>query len=251
MKPQDANKRYWFGVDETPKQHDNNDKNTMNDIATQGLADKLRTSFEAGKFVKDGRVIAERMLAEQLDVGRRALRKALDQLEAEGMIWRRQGQGTFVGTPPTPRLRKLEGLATKTSPFEIMEVRQEIEPSMARFAALRASQGDIDAMRSMVEHAASATTQGEYEKWDAAFHQKLAESVRNTLFLAVFEAVNAVRREAAWARLRESSHSDRLINDLSAQHREIVDAIEQRDPKRAEDAMHRHLVQVEQALKQI
>lgn len=223
---------------------------TMNDLATHGLAEKLKSGFSRGEFVKDGRVIAERNLAEQLDVGRRALRKALDLLEAEGLIWRRQGQGTFVGTPPTPRLRKLEGIATKTSPFEIMEVRQEIEPSMARFAALRASQGDIDAMRTMVENAARATTQGEYEKWDAAFHQKLAESVKNTLFLAVFEAVNAVRRDAAWARLRESSHSDSLINDLSAQHRDIVDAIEQRDPKRAEAAMRRHLSQVEQALKQ-
>jgi len=222
----------------------------MNEIATQTLADKLKAGFAEGEFVKDGRVIAERALAEQLDVGRRALRKALDQLESEGLIWRRQGQGTFVGTPPTPRLRKLEGLATKTSPFEIMEVRQEIEPSMARFAARRASQGDIDAMRSMVEKAASATTQAEYEKWDAAFHQRLAESVKNTLFLAVFEAVNAVRREAAWARLRESSHSDTLIEELSAQHRDIINAIEQRDPKRAEDAMRRHLSEVEHALKQ-
>ncbi|AXO13195.1 FadR/GntR family transcriptional regulator [Thalassospira indica] len=222
----------------------------MTEFATQALAEKLKTGFAQGDFVKDGRVIAERTLAEQLDVGRRALRKALDQLETEGLIWRRQGQGTFVGTPPTPRLRKLEGLATKTSPFEIMEVRQEIEPSMARFAALRASQGDIDAMRSMVEKAARATTQAEYEKWDAAFHQRLAESVKNTLFLAVFEAVNAVRREAAWARLRESSHSDTLIEELSAQHRDIINAIEQRDPKRAEDAMRRHLSEVEHALKQ-
>ncbi|MBC08374.1 FCD domain-containing protein [Thalassospira sp.] len=222
----------------------------MTEFATQTLAEKLKTGFAQGSFVKDGRVIAERTLAEQLDVGRRALRKALDQLESEGLIWRRQGQGTFVGTPPTPRLRKLEGLATKTSPFEIMEVRQEIEPSMARFAALRASQGDIDAMRGMIEKAASATTQAEYEKWDAAFHQRLAESVKNTLFLAVFEAVNAVRREAAWARMRESSHSDTLIEELSAQHRDIINAIEQRDPKRAEDAMRRHLSEVEHALKQ-
>ena len=222
----------------------------MYDIATQSLAEKLKAGFSDGSFVKEGRVIPERHLAEQLDVGRRALRKAFDLLESEGLIWRRQGQGTFVGTPPTPRLRKLEGIATKTSPFEIMEVRQEIEPSMARFAALRASQGDIDAMRTMIENAARATTQGEYEKWDAAFHQKLAESVKNTLFLAVFEAVNAVRRDAAWSRLRESSHSGSLINDLSRQHHEIVDAIEMRDPKRAEDAMHRHLAQVEQALKQ-
>jgi GntR family transcriptional repressor for pyruvate dehydrogenase complex len=221
----------------------------MTDFATEALAEKLKTGFAQGDFVRDGRVIAERTLAEQLGVGRRALRKALDLLESDGLIWRRQGQGTFFGTPPTPRLRKLEGLATKTSPFEIMEVRQEIEPSMARFAALRASQGDIDAMRSMVEKAASATTQAEYEKWDAAFHQRLAESVKNTLFLAVFEAVNAVRREAAWARMRESSHSDTLIEELSAQHRDIINAIELRDPKRAEDAMRRHLSEVEHALK--
>jgi GntR family transcriptional repressor for pyruvate dehydrogenase complex len=221
----------------------------MTDFATEALAEKLKTGFAQGDFVRDGRVIAERTLAEQLGVGRRALRKALDLLESDGLIWRRQGQGTFFGTPPTPRLRKLEGLATKTSPFEIMEVRQEIEPSMARFAALRASQGDIDAMRSMVEKAANATTQAEYEKWDAAFHQRLAESVKNTLFLAVFEAVNAVRREAAWARMRESSHSDTLIEELSAQHRDIINAIELRDPKRAEDAMRRHLSEVEHALK--
>ncbi|MCC9621085.1 FadR family transcriptional regulator [Thalassospira sp. MA62] len=222
----------------------------MSDIATLTLVDKLKTGFADGTFVKDGRVIPERNLAEALGVGRRALRKALDALETEGLIWRRQGQGTFVGSPPTPRLRKLEGLATKTSPFEIMEVRQEIEPSMARFAALRASQADIDAMRSMVEKAAGATNQSDYEKWDGAFHQKLAESVKNTLFLAVFEAVNAVRRDAAWARLRESSHSDTLITELSDQHRAIVNAIEQRDPKRAEDAMHNHLSEVEHALKQ-
>lgn len=222
----------------------------MYDPATQGLAEKLKAGFARGEFVKNGRVIAERPLAERLDVGRGALRKALDLLETDGLIWRRQGQGTFVGTPPPPRMRKLEGIATKTSPFEIMEVRQEIEPPMARFAALRASQSDIDAMRIMVENAALASTQGEYEKWDAAFHQKLTESVKNTLFLAVFEAVNAVRRDASWARLRESSYSDNLIHDLSAQHRDIVNAIEQRDPKRAEDAMRRHLAQVEQALKQ-
>ncbi|MDP2699132.1 FadR/GntR family transcriptional regulator [Thalassospira sp.] len=223
----------------------------MNDIVTQGLADRLKNSFAAGEYVENGQVIAERALAGHLNVGRRALRKALDLLEAEGMVWRRQGQGTFVGTPPTPRMRKLEGLATKTSPFEIMEVRQEIEPAMARFAALRASQTDIDTMRTMIENAANAKTQGEYEKWDSAFHQKLAESVRNTLFLAVFEAVNAVRRDTAWARLRESTHSTHLIHNLSEQHRAIVNAIEQRNPQKAEQAMRQHLAEVDQALKQI
>src|SRR3546814_10347691 len=39
----------------------------------------------------------ERELAEQIGVGRRAVRRALAVLEAEGRIWRRQGAGTFLG----------------------------------------------------------------------------------------------------------------------------------------------------------
>src|SRR3546814_10399058 len=42
----------------------------------------------------------ERELAEQIGVGRRAVRRALEVLEAEGRIWRRQGAGTFIGAEP-------------------------------------------------------------------------------------------------------------------------------------------------------
>ena len=38
----------------------------------------------------------ERVLAEELGVGRRSLRRALDVLEQEGRISRHQGRGTFV-----------------------------------------------------------------------------------------------------------------------------------------------------------
>ncbi len=43
-----------------------------------------------------GRMPPERVLAEELGVGRRSLRRALDVLEQEGRISRHQGRGTFV-----------------------------------------------------------------------------------------------------------------------------------------------------------
>ena len=39
-------------------------------------------------------------LAAQIGIGRRALRRALEVLEAEGRIWRHQGKGTFLGPRP-------------------------------------------------------------------------------------------------------------------------------------------------------
>jgi len=43
----------------------------------------------------------ERELSERLGVGRREIRRALDVLEEEGRIWRKQGKGTFIG-PAAP-----------------------------------------------------------------------------------------------------------------------------------------------------
>lgn len=43
----------------------------------------------------------ERELSDTLGVGRREVRRALDVLEEEGRIWRKQGKGTFIG-PAAP-----------------------------------------------------------------------------------------------------------------------------------------------------
>ena len=59
---------------------------------------KLRQMIASGSFDDEGRMPPERALAEELGVGRRSLRRALDILEQEGRISRHQGRGTFVQT---------------------------------------------------------------------------------------------------------------------------------------------------------
>jgi DNA-binding FadR family transcriptional regulator len=62
--------------------------------------DRLRLLLDEAAPGGDHRLPPERDLAEQLGVGRRALRRALEVLEAEGRIWRHQGKGTFAGPRP-------------------------------------------------------------------------------------------------------------------------------------------------------
>lgn len=209
---------------------------------------RLRAALADGSFVRDGRVLPEREIAEALGVGRRAVRRALGALEAEGALWRRQGQGTFLSAPPTPMARRFAGLASLTSPAEIMEVRLEIEPVLARHAALRAAPVDVAAIRKLAERSRAAESDGDYERWDAAFHRRIAVAMRNGLFLAVFEAIEAVRDDPAWRRLREGTRSPARREALGAEHLDIVAAIAARDPDRAERAMRAHLGAVAQSL---
>lgn len=192
-----------------------------------------------GTLVSDGRLLPERQLMEVWGVGRRTVRQALERLEAEGLVFRRQGQGTFV-KPALPASR-VGGLSARTSPAEIMEVRREVEPALAKLAALRATPDDIVDLRRLAELGGRAETGPLYERWDGAFHAKIAECVRNSLFEGLFAMIAAVRVEQKWTTLRTKVFSAEVRDALIAQHVGIVDAIASRDPDAAEAAMRAHI----------
>ncbi len=212
---------------------------------TEALLAALRGAVESGDgaLVVDGRLAPERRLMEVFGVGRRSVRIVLEQLEAEGLVFRRQGQGTFIKPVPAPAMRT-SGLSLHTSPVEIMEVRREIEPALAKLAALRATPADIEAMRRLAEKGSQAQTGAQYERWDSAFHAKIAGSVRNSLFEGLFAMIGAVRVEQNWKVMREKSFTPTVRDALVAQHLTIVEAIAAREPEQAEAAMRAHLSRV-------
>lgn len=194
-----------------------------------------------------GRLLPERQLAEHLGIGRRALRRALEVLETEGAISRRQGVGTFIG--PGPRVRTLRGIAANTDFLEIMEVRLRLEPQLAQLAALRARSEDIAQLREFTERIRECDDADARELWDGAFHRAVAKSAGNALFLTIFDLVNRVRQDPAWQRIRARARagSDGL-EAIHAHHDAIVEAIAARDPAGAAEAMRRHLLLLQERL---
>lgn len=202
----------------------------------------LRDAIELGKssLIVDGKLLPERELTQVMGVSRRKIREALDTLETEGVIFRRQGQGTFT-RPSSSRGRSVETIASRTSPVEIMEVRREIEPQLAKLAAFRASPADLDAMRRLAQRTVEATNADDLDRWDRALHAKIASCAANGFFYRIFEMIDAVRAESSWIHYREASFHNSNREFLDRQHYEIVIALESRDPKRAEAAMRTHL----------
>ena len=190
----------------------------------------------------------ERELAEQIGVGRRAVRRALEVLEAEGRIWRRQGAGTFIGAEPHRAEHHLRKLPEITNMLEVMEVRLRLEPALAQLAALRATPSDVAWMRNLATKVAAADDFDARELWDSALHRAIATVAGNALFLALFDVVDRVRQDDTWRHLREALRTEERLSLYTAQHDAVLDAIERRDPLAAERAMRQHLLALQERL---
>jgi DNA-binding FadR family transcriptional regulator len=202
---------------------------------------RLRRFMDAAIVRGETMLPPERRLADTLGVGRGALRRALDVVEAEGLVRRIQGSGTYLGNGP-PQPPDIEEMSQRASPGEVMEVRVELEPVVARLAADRASPAEIETMRRLARRVASAIDRDAYELWDAALHRAIAEAARNRLFLDLLEIIEAVRQDENFRSLRERARDAEAFAEAVTMHDRIVEAIAARDGVAAAVAMREHLV---------
>nr|WP_210330936.1 FCD domain-containing protein [Microvirga terrestris] len=208
----------------------------------------MRALLDESSPEGEQRLPSERVLAAQIGIGRRAVRRALEVLEAEGRIWRHQGKGTFVGPRPVHTPTSLEELSKRTHPLEVMDVRLEIEPALARLAAMRATNGDIERLLRLAEKTALSSDADGRELWDSALHRTIAEAAGNSLLLAIFDMVDRIRQDTAWRLLRERARSGERQQIYIEQHRRVIAAIAQREAHAAEHAMREHLELVREGL---
>lgn len=214
------------------------------DLALKSLAALL----EQPEFAQGNQLPPERELVTRLKLSRSALREGLEVLEAQGRIWRHVGQGTFVGNRPTPLPASLAMITSHTSPSEVLETRLLVEPLLARMAALRATDAEIEQMQYLLKKSEAASNPKTWELWDGRLHRAVAEAAHNGLLLSIFDAFNAMRRQAKWSELRRLALTPERHAAYCAHHRAYVGAIAGRDPVRAEDLMRRHIEVVREGL---
>jgi DNA-binding FadR family transcriptional regulator len=211
--------------------------------------EKLRALLQSNSLDADGKLPTERTLSEILGVSRRSIRRALEVLEAEGRIWRRQGSGTFAGKRPDGWSNHVDSIIADTDLMEIMEVRLRVEPQLAQLAAIRAKAADIERMYDLVKKIYESTDADGRELWDGALHRQIAQCAGNSFFLTIFDVINRVRQDEAWQAIRERARSASRTREVThGQHTAIVDAIAARDPGKAGEAMRQHLLTLQESL---
>jgi len=207
----------------------------------QGALTQLRAYLAQQNLNANAQLPPEREFCEVLGVSRGELRKALAVLEENGELWRHVGKGTFVGTRPFEEITGVAEIAAASNPREVMHARLVVEPMLAREAALNATSAEIAEMHQCLRASREATTWRQYENCDNRLHRLVAEASHNTVLIALFDTLNAVRRAVVWGRLRNNVERPPADHHSFREHDALVNAIADRDLAAAGTAMDRHL----------
>ena len=207
--------------------------------------------LESSGAVAGDRLPPERDLCERLGISRGELRKALTALEAEGIVERHVGRGTFLRTPTAansgsePLVRRL---AEITSPHAAMMARLSLEPELAAQAAIHAAPRHLTEARQLAESMKDAADWDEYEALDARLHELIAVASGNPLLAELHRIVNAVRASVVWSNLELPQGGPPADYHSFDEHDAIIEALEKRDRIAAHAAMRKHLKTTRDAL---
>lgn len=207
------------------------------------LSLELARRMDDGELVAGSRLPPERDLAEAYGLARNTVRRALRALEDQGRLVRHVGRGTFVAGAPKSAAG-MSGIMRDASPTDVMEVRLIIEPHVAALAATRATADDLHEIELAYRSSLSAKGIAEFEHWDGLLHQAVFRAARNVLLLDYCRAINTVRNQPQWYRLKQRSVTPELRTIYDAQHGDLFRALKERDPDAARAAMLSHLVKV-------
>lgn len=207
------------------------------------IADKLRDLIEQQDFAPKGRLPSERELAQTLGVSRPSVREALVALELEGRVEIRMGSGVYLTQAPrgssTPDLSKLG-----ESPREIMEARSMIEGAIAASIAPTAEPKALKALRAVYERMADEVSGTQVPiASDRQFHLCIAQMTGNDVLVRTVADLFDERHSPLSSTMRGHFEGGDTWAAALDEHREILEALEARDPVQAHAAMQRHLKQ--------
>jgi DNA-binding FadR family transcriptional regulator len=199
----------------------------MSDLSTfrplqryEQVAERLAADIRSGALAPGERLPSERDLARTFEVSRASVREAIASLQVQGVVETRKGAGTFVAARPpaaeTPH---------DASPSAVLEARLQLEPAVARLAAVR-GQRDSAVENLLEAMEAEPVDIATWNSSDRLFHRQLAAMTGNPVLLAFADHVATLMDQPLWQRLRDDSIAVPGRTRIHvAEHRMIYEAI--------------------------
>ncbi len=184
-----------------------------------------------------GSVIEESRLRQELALGRTPIREALQRLAHENLVTFVPHRGTFVCDINLTDLHRLT------------EVRTELEGYAARLAAERAAASDRASMETMLDEL-EQTDESDVEnlmRLDQRIHRQIYRATRNTFLQAMLEETFNLSLRIWFLGLDRGVRLKAAVEE----HRQLLEAIVERDAERATAVMRQHVIGFEQAIRKV
>lgn len=205
------------------------------------IAARLREAIQSGAYVKGDQLPAERELAKRFNTMRSTIRKVLFRLEAEGLIERRVGNGTFVKFEDMS-IGDAQDIVSKVSPLELLEARLAVEPHMVRLAVLNATPNEIRMLGWIFDELERCRNDNEaVSRHDKMFHEWLARNSKNSLLVHLYQQINVVRDHNQWDDVKKKILLPDEIDEYNRLHCALYQAIRSRDVASAVEQIGGHL----------
>jgi GntR family transcriptional repressor for pyruvate dehydrogenase complex len=210
------------------------------------VARQLEQRILEGALKAGDRLPAERELSLELGVSRPCLREAIQKLASKGLLYSRQGGGTFVADQlndalADPWARMLESHPALNE--DLLEFRAVLQSQCAEWAAVRATPADVSQLEQSLKAAAAAVATLDAEavtEADRAFHQALAEAAHNAFAAHMMSVVQGLLQKDIHFNLGELISVPVASRMLIEQWTAMVDAVRQQNTSLARQAAATH-----------
>lgn len=197
-----------------------------------------------GELKVGDRIMSERDLAQELEVGRPLLREVLRSLSMLGLLDVRQGSGTYVGKAD---IRVLSDFFTFCLSQEqdiledTMQARMAIECQAIRLACSRANEADLSRigqwLNVLIETLDDPQAGG---KAEFMFHQSIVAASHSRSLTTLYGALAELLERSHIERRKTTYRNPEIIGDLGQAHREVFLSIIARDPEQADKRLREH-----------
>jgi DNA-binding GntR family transcriptional regulator len=196
------------------------------------IKDVILQRIVAGEY-RPGARLVETRIAQELGVSQAPVREALRDLEQLGCVVHEPFRGCSVRAFSAAEL------------LEAFPVRAALEALAARLAAERISEGEFGEWRGMVGAPSRRGDAHGQSQANASFHALIVRAARNGTLERQWSLLEPFSRTYLTV-----SRPDVDLLALSERHVPILDALRARDADSAAEAMHKHLMDAADLLKE-
>ena len=206
---------------------------SQSEVAYQALKEKIVTLE-----LPPASLLNEIELMSELNLGRTPIREALQRLAYESLVVILPRRGTIVADLNISDLQKLA------------ELRLELEALSARLAALRATPEQVAEMEAALANADEIVRLGDCRQliqFDVKAHRLLAQAAHNEFLAETLDRINTHVTRLWYITLCRVEELPIAVED----HRNIVDAVKNRDSERAAKIMRAHVNGFQEKIRQV